>query len=102
MAAEAKAQVDDVTETYAGLIEASASSVAPVKYGILRASLAVEGAVLGALIAARRIIVGAFYGLFQHEGTKRGIEGNPFLTDAVKYWARDYVSAVGLAVRGGW
>ena len=101
MAAEIQATVDDVTETYAGLIENSAAIAAPYEFGILQDSISVEGASMGALIARRRIVVGAFYGLFQHEGTDRGIDPNPFLRDAVDYWRDDYLAAVGLAVRGG-
>lgn len=102
MAAEAQQVVDDVTEFYAAEIEQSAAIAAPYEYGVLQESIAVEGAHVGALMAQRRITVGAFYGLFQHEGTKRGIDPNPFLKDAVEFWRADYLRAVGLAVQGVW
>lgn len=102
MAAEVQQVVDDVTEFYAAEIEQSAAIAAPYEYGVLQGSIAVEGASMGALMAQRRITVGAYYGLFQHEGTKLGIEPNPFLADAVEFWRADYLRAVGLAVQGAW
>lgn len=97
--------VDDVVETYAGLMEASAAVAAPYEFGVLQESIAVEGAHGGAALARRRIVVGAYYGLFQHEGTDPehgdGIDPNPFLADAVSYWAADCIAAVGLVVRRG-
>src|SRR5574343_1762059 len=90
---------DALTELYAAQIESSAAAAAPVEYGILRASIQVQDTRVGARIAQRKIRVGANYGLFQHEGTKRGIKPNPYLKDAVDFWREDYLTAIGLAVK---
>ncbi len=96
---EVRRHADDVTEMYAGMIESSAAVAAPYEFGVLQESIAVEGARSGMMTAARRrIVVGAYYGLFQHEGTDRGIEPNPFLADAVEHWRSDYLRAISLVV----
>lgn len=91
---------DAVTEIYAAHIETSAAAVAPVRYGILRESIQVSDMAVGGRLAQRKIRVGAYYGLFQHEGTSRGISPNPFLADAVDYWRDDYLRAISLVVAG--
>lgn len=107
VAIAAKAVVDDVVETYAGLIENSAAVAAPYQYGLLQNSIAVAGAQGGASIARRRIVVGQFYGIYHEKGThaedgSQLIAPNPYLAPAVEYWRADYLTAVGMAVSGGW
>lgn len=103
----AKQVLDDVTETYAGLIEASAAVVAPYEFGLLQDSIETEDGGSTATVARRRILVGQYYGLFQHEGTldedgSQRIKPNPFLADAVAYWGRGYTQAVSAVITGGW
>lgn len=118
-----KADVDEVTETYAGLMEASAAGRVRFITGLLRGSIAVVDSSLGAYRAQRRIIVGQHYGLFVEKGTdahvieakrakalrfgdgrfaKRvnhpGSRPYPFLEPAVRQYADDYLAAVAVAV----
>lgn len=101
LSAQVRQRADDVTETFAGIIEGDASSRAPYQYGHLRGSIAVEGADTGASIARRRIIVGQYYGIFHELGT-RYMDARPYLEPAVKAWRADYLRAVGMVVNGGW
>lgn len=101
LAVQVRALADDVTETYAGIIEGDASGKAPYLYGHLRGSIAVEGAATGASVARRRIVVGQFYGIFHEKGT-RYMDARPYLEPAVEAWRADYLRAVGMVVSGGW
>jgi len=58
--------------------EAGAKVRAPVRTGFLRSSIQTEGATPGSL--AMRVIVGAGYGLYVHEGTRR-MPPRPFLRE---------------------
>jgi hypothetical protein len=107
LAAVAKARADDVTETFAGLAVVDAVNAAPYQYGRLQGSIEQIDGEGAAMTAARRIVVGQYYGLFQEKGTKTKagavwVPAHPFLEPAVENHRAAYLAAIAGVVSGGW